>query len=183
MDREKYFLQSERLAFRKFDFEDADFIVELLNSPGWLQYIGDRNVHNQAQAIQYFEQGPMKSYREHGFGLWMVVLKEDKKPIGMCGLLKRDYLENPDIGFALLPAFAGKGYGKEMARAVWQYAQEKLALRSLCAITLKENASSIRVLESMGMQYVKQIQSQTNSDEQLQLYSTPNAVITLKAEA
>ena len=174
MNHSKYFLHSERLAFRKFDFQDAEFIIELLNSPGWLKNIGDRKVRNLEQARRYLELGAMKSYEERGFGLWMVVVKEDETPIGMCGLLKRDYLKFPDIGFALMPSFAGKGFGKEMAGAVMQYAQEILALKSLCAITLKENATSISVLESIGMQYVKQIQSQTNSEELLQLYATPN---------
>jgi [ribosomal protein S5]-alanine N-acetyltransferase len=174
MDQSKYFLHSERLAFRKFDFDDADFIIELLNSPGWLRFIGDRKVRNQSQAIQYLEQGPMKSYSEYGFGLWMVLLIENETPIGMCGLLKRDYLEHPDIGFALLPAFARKGYGKEMAGAVLLYSLEKLTMSRICAISLEENTASIRVLEHLGMQYVKQIQSQTNSEELLQLYATPN---------
>lgn len=173
MDLSKYFLNSERLSFRKFDLNDADFIIELLNSPGWLQFIGDRKVRNQAQANQYLEQGPMKSYREHGFGLWMVLLKENEKPVGMCGLLKRDYLEHPDIGFALLPAFVGKGYGQEMARTVLQYAQEQLNLSRICAITLAENSASISVLEHLGMRYEKTFQSQTNANEYLQLYATP----------
>lgn len=173
MNQSKYFLHSERLSFRKFGLNDADFIIELLNSPGWLQYIGDRKVRNQEQAIQYLEQGPLKSYKENDYGLWLVVLKEIEKPIGMCGLLKRDYLDHPDIGFALLPAFAGKGYGKEMAGAVLHYAEEQLKIRSICAITLAENSASIRVLEHLGMRYEKTFQSQTNANEYLQLYTIP----------
>jgi len=173
----KYFLHSERLAFRKFEFEDAQFIIDLLNSPGWLRFIGDRKVRNPAQAIQYLEQGPMKSYSEYGFGLWMVLLKENETPIGMCGLLKRDYLDHPDIGFALLPAFSGRGFGKEMAGAVWQYTQEKLNMKYIYAITLEENSASIRVLEHLGMRYLKQIQSQTNSEELVQLYAPSPQII------
>ena len=97
-------LQTERLLLREFTEDDAAFIVELLNSPGWIQYIGDRNIKTEEQAREYLNNGPLKSYRQNGFGLYMVEKKDDHTPIGMCGIIKRDTLNNPDIGFAFLPA-------------------------------------------------------------------------------
>src|SRR5688572_21540231 len=116
-----YFLETQRLGLREFTRDDAVFIVELLNTPGWLQFIGDRNVKTKEQAIIYLENGPLKSYKENGFGSWMVELKEDKTPIGMCGILRRESLENPDIGFAFLPEYTGKGYAFEIASATLSY--------------------------------------------------------------
>lgn len=100
-------LETERLRLCEFTIEDHAFVAELVNSPGWLKYIGERNVKTPDQARAYLENGPVKSYHEHGFGLWLVELLKTEEPIGMCGLLRRDQLEHPDIGFAFLPAFTG----------------------------------------------------------------------------
>src|SRR6478736_8102385 len=113
----KYILETERLQLRQFEIDDAEFIVELVNTPGWLKFIGDRNIKTTEDAIRYLQNGPMKSYQENGFGLSLVEEKGNRKSIGMCGILKRDSLENPDIGFALLPEFVGKGYAFEIALA------------------------------------------------------------------
>lgn len=167
-----YILHSERLSFRKLEQGDAEFIIGLLNSPGWIKYIGDRNVHNTTQAIDYLEKGPMKSYHDNSYGLWLVVIRENETPIGMCGLLKRDYLEHPDIGFALMPEFIGKGYGQEMAMAVFKYARQELNLEQIMAITLPENKASIRVLETLGMCFVKTVESNNGTDEHLLLFAS-----------
>jgi len=166
-----YFLETQRLGLRKFVSDDAFFIVELLNTPGWLQFIGDRNVKTAEQAIRYLEEGPIKSYKQNGFGLWMVELKKDKTPIGMCGILKRKNLEHPDIGFAFLPEYTGKGYAIEIASATLSYGREKLGIEKILAITIPGNEKSIRLLEKIGLSFKENI-SATEEGEQLLLYST-----------
>lgn len=171
----KYILETERLRLREFTLDDCDFIIELLNSPGWIQFIGDRNVRNREQAQHYLENGPFKSYQVNGYGLYMVEKKNGvEKPasavaVGMCGILNRDTLDCPDIGFALLPDFSGMGYALEIARATLKHAKEKLGLPKIAAITLPGNVRSIRLLEKLGLSFRNKIRSA--SDEELLLYS------------
>src|SRR5688572_6108430 len=119
----KTIAETERLLITEFTFDDATFIQELVNTPSWIENIGDRNVKSEKDAKRYLENGPLKSYNEHGFGLYKVTLKETNLPIGMCGLIKRDMLEDVDIGFAFLPAYEGKGYGFESSSAVLNFAR------------------------------------------------------------
>lgn len=165
----KHILETERLSLREFCNEDSAFIIELVNSPGWLANIGDRNIKNEEQAINYLENGPMKSYALNGFGLWMVELKNEKTPIGMCGIIKRDTLELPDIGFAFLPGYHGKGYAFEIAKAVMIYANETLKLPTILAIVIPENGRSIKLLEKIGLQFEKRF-CFPNSTEELLRY-------------
>jgi RimJ/RimL family protein N-acetyltransferase len=127
-------LQTIRLTISQFSLIDWPFIIELLNSPGWLQFIGDRNVHNEEQAKAYLTNGPIKSYADFGFGLMNVKSKATGQSIGMCGLLKRVTLEHPDIGFAFLPDVAGQGYAFEAAMAILQNAQQELSIQEIYAI-------------------------------------------------
>lgn len=166
----KYFLETERLTFRELTLADTAFIIELVNNPGWIKYIGDRNIKTEGQAITYLENGPIKSYYENGFGLSMVETKEDNRKIGLCGILKRDTLAHPDIGYALLPDFAGKGYAFEMAHAMLQYATGQLKLSTIFAITVPENERSIKILEKIGLSFVKRFHF-TDSNQELLLYS------------
>ena len=151
----KTILATERLTLREFSTTDAGFILILLNTPSWLKFIGDKNVHSIEDAKYYLIDGPLKSYRDNGFGLWLVLLKDSSKPIGMCGLLKRDYLENADIGFALLPDYEGLGYGFEMAKATILHSRTVLQLKSVVAITDVNNTSSITLLNKLGLHYEK----------------------------
>ena len=164
-----YILETERLTLRELTLEDRTFIVELVNSPGWIKYIGDRNIKTDEQAKSYLENGPIKSYKENGFGLWLVETKDTKKSIGMCGLLKRDYLDHPDIGFAFLPGFIGMGFGFEAANATMSFASDQLKLSSISAITLPANNASIRLLEKIGMNFMKSL-SPPGNHEELHLY-------------
>ena len=142
-------LQTERLILHKLTLNDTDFIIELVNSPGWLQYIGYRNIHTKEDAIRYLVDGPLKSYEQNGFGLLLIQLKSTKTPIGMCGLLKRDVLLLPDLGYALLPAYEGKGYITESTSAYLAYVAQELQIEKLMAITSVNNEKSIRVLEKL----------------------------------
>lgn len=150
-------LVTSRLVLARFVHEDAAFIVTLLNSPGWLKYIGDRHVHTPTDAVAYLDQGPMKSYRENGFGLLRVSLRENGQPIGMCGLLKRPDLDTPDIGFAFLPDFEGKGYASEAVAAVLEHARTEWHLPRLSAIVQANNTRSITLLKKFGFALERQI--------------------------
>ena len=147
-------LETERLALRQLTPDDAPFILELLNEPSFIRNIGDRNVRSIADAVKYMETGPVASYVRNGFGLYLVQLKETGESIGMCGLIKRETLEDVDIGYAFLPKFWSKGYAVESALAVKEQARG-LGLKRLVAIVDPENQGSIRVLEKLGMQFEK----------------------------
>lgn len=160
-----HILETERLLLREFTLDDAAFILELLNSPGWLQFIGDRHVHTETEAKNYLQNGPLKSYEQNGFGLSLVERKEDGAAIGMCGIIRRDNLETPDIGFALLPQFEGMGYAYEIASATLRYAQQDLGMSTISAIVLPNNSSSIRLLEKLRFVLVKPFSFPGNNEE------------------
>lgn len=170
MENLNYTFETDRLKLRPFNLNDSLFIIQLLNSPGWLEFIGDRNVKTEEQAKNYLIKGPILSYRQNGFGLSMVELKTDTIPIGMCGILKRESLENPDIGFAFLPEFTGQGYAYEITKATLTYASVNLNMPVVWAITVSANASSIKLLEKIGMRYKNKF-SFPNEKEELLLYS------------
>lgn len=143
-------IHSERLLLRYIEYADAPFILQLLNTPGWLQYIGDRKVHSIEDAERYILNGPMKSYEDKGFGLLLVIEKMSGIPIGICGLLKRDHLPHPDLGFAFLPEHMGKGYAFEAGTAVLNYGQASLHIDTIAAITLPDNTASVSLLKKLG---------------------------------
>lgn len=161
--------ETNRLRIRALSLEDVSFIIELLNTPGWLQYIGDRNVRTEEQAIAYLQNGPLKGYREQGFGMWLVETKEEGVPIGMCGIMKREHLETPDVGFAFLPGYNGRGYAYEAASASLSYAMEALGIEQVAAIVLPNNAPSIKLLEKLGLTFVRTF-TFPDSEEELLLY-------------
>jgi len=150
-------IETNRLAISHLTTEDAAFIMKLVNSPGWLQYIGDRNVKSLEDGRRYLENGPLKSYAQWGFGLFRVALKSTNTAIGICGLIKRSELEDIDLGFALLPAYAGQGYAYEAAAAVLTYAQQQLHLKRLVAITMVDNAASLKLLQKLGFRFERMI--------------------------
>ena len=149
----KTILQTERLRLREFAADDAAFILKLVNTPEWIEFIGNRKIHTPGVAEEYIHKTLQKSYAENDFGLWCMELKDTKEAIGMCGLVKRENLEYPDIGFAILPEYTRKGYTFEAAKATLKYAKEKLKLNTIVAITKSENKASIGLLHKLGMQY------------------------------
>ena len=166
-----YVLETERLTLRRLSLDDAAFILELLNDPSFLRFIGDKGVRNLEDARQYILKGPIESYQQLGFGIYLVALKTTEVPIGMCGLVKRDALEDVDIGFAFLPEFRSRGYAFESAAAVKDYGLSVLGLRRLLAITNKDNEGSIRVLEKIGMKFDRMIRL-TEDSPQIRLYTS-----------
>jgi RimJ/RimL family protein N-acetyltransferase len=162
-------LETERLSLREFNTADAAFIIQLLNSEGWLKFIGDRHIKTIEQAENYLTNGPMKSYSVNGFGLSMVELKNTHTPIGMCGLIKRDNLPDIDIGFAFLEEFMGNGYAFEIAQATINFAKESLKKETILAITIPTNVRSINLLKKIGMKFEKNF-SFEGSTEELMLF-------------
>ena len=146
-------LETERLILRHFNPDDAPFILALLNEPSFLTYIGDKKVRTLEDARQYIQNGPVATYAQHGFGLYQVEIKDSHTPIGMCGLLKREELPHPDIGFAFLPDFWNKGFAYEAAAAVLKDARERLHLDGLLAIVNPDNYASIKLLEKLGFNF------------------------------
>ena len=161
--------ETERLIISEFTLDDAAFIMELVNTPTWIENIGDRNVKSIKDAEKYLEKGPIKSYQEFGFGLYRVALKENSSPIGMCGLIKREMLDDVDLGFAFLPAYEGKGYAFESAAAVLEHAKF-LKLEKIVAITLPTNVKSINLLKKLNMRFETRIHFQ-GEEKELLLYS------------
>jgi len=157
MNQDLYTIESKRLQLRQIEAGDASYILSLLNDPSFIEYIGDKEVRSEEEARTYIEQGPAKSYSEHGFGLYLVVRKQDQTPIGMCGLIKRDGLDDPDIGFAFSPEYCGKGYAVEAAEATMAYAQDILHIPTIVAIASPENEPSVRLLAKLGLQLARMI--------------------------
>jgi RimJ/RimL family protein N-acetyltransferase len=149
----RYVLETARLRLRRFGLDDAPFIFELVNEPAFLRYIGDRGVRSLDDAKEYLRGGPLAMYEQHGFGLFGVELKESGALVGMCGLLKREALQDADVGFAFLGTHRGKGYGTESAAGVIAYAAREFGLDRLAAITDPDNEVSIHALGKLGFRF------------------------------
>ena len=162
--------ETARLRIRWFDANDAEFIFELLNDPAWIEYIGDKGVHTRDDARRYIDKGPLAMYERHGFGLYAVESKETGEPIGMCGLIRRDGLEDVDLGFAFLPQFRRAGYAFESASAVMAYGKAMLGLRRLVAIVSQGNHASRRLLGKLGFRLERMVALRPD-DELLELHA------------
>jgi RimJ/RimL family protein N-acetyltransferase len=153
--------------------DDAESILQLVNEPSWLRFIGDKGVRTIEDAEKYILLGPTEMYSRLGFGLYLVELNEDSAPIGICGLIKRDSLADVDIGFAFLPKYWSKGYAYEAASAVMRYGQEVLGLKRVVAITSVGNDSSIKLLEKLGFRFERMVNLSGNSGE-VKLFGSPS---------
>ena len=161
-------LETERLTLRELDKTcDSTFVFELLNTPKFLKFIGDRNVRSREDAADFIENKYAASYREHGYGLYAVDLKQSGMPVGICGFVRRDTLPGPDLGFAFLPEFERQGFGIESADAVMRFGRENLGFTDVYAITSPDNDASGRLLEKLGFEFQEVIVS---GDESLKLY-------------
>ena len=158
-------IETERLMIRHLTPNDAAFILELLNEPGFIKNIADRGVRTLDDARAYIANGPATSYDKHGFGLSAVVLKETGEPIGMCGLIRRDYWDEVDIGYALLERYWSKGYAYEAASAMMDYGRNVLKLPRIVAITAPDNDASGRILEKIGLRFEKLVKLGHNDEE------------------
>jgi RimJ/RimL family protein N-acetyltransferase len=161
-------LTTRRLTLRPPRNNDAAFLLRLLNDPDWLRYIGDRGVRTEADALDYINERLLGSFHRHGFGLWVVEASGSDTPLGVCGLLKRETLEDVDIGYAFLPEGRGSGYALEAAQRTLEFAAHELQLPRVVAITKPENAASSRLLERLGLSFEQMIDVET--DQPLRLY-------------
>lgn len=150
-------IDTARLVLRRLHESDAEFIYELVNDPDWLRNIGDKGVRNLDDARGYLRKGPLDMYARLGFGLWCVETKDTGARIGMCGLIKRDSLEDVDIGFAFLPAYRAQGYAREAAQATLAHARDALGLRRLVAIVSPHNADSAKLLGKIGFGFERKL--------------------------
>jgi RimJ/RimL family protein N-acetyltransferase len=173
-------IQTARLNIRELDFGDAEFILGLLNEPSFIRNIGDKGVRTLADARNYILQGPMDSYTRNGFGLYATCLRHGAldgapagTPIGICGLVKREGLDDPDVGFAFLSRYWSKGYAVESAAGVLAYVREALHLLRIVAITSPDNAQSIAVLEKVGLRFERTIRLVDHGPE-LKLFGLPH---------
>jgi len=148
---------AKRLQLRQLTELDTDFVIELVNDPMWLNHIGDRNVHTTQQALSFIQQGPLSSYQDNGFGLYVFESLPSFKPMGLCGLLQRDFLAHPDIGYAILPQFRGQGLTFEACQSVLEHDLAQLKFDTLHAMISPENQPSIRLIERLGFHYSKQL--------------------------
>ena len=151
-------LRTQRLILRHLNEDDAAFVLELLNEPGFIGNIGDRGVRDLDGARRYVTEGPGASYQKYGYGLWATVLRESGEVIGICGLVKREGLEDADVGYAFLERAWGKGYAQEAAAATLAHAREVIGLAKVVAITTPTNLGSIAVLEKIGMKAAGTVQ-------------------------
>ncbi|MGE8036715.1 GNAT family N-acetyltransferase [Lysinibacillus sp. NPDC093692] len=163
-------IETERLTLRLQTTEDADFILELVNDPSWLEFIGDRGVRTVEDAREYIVNGAIRTYEQSGFCFYLVERKEDQSPLGICGFVKRESLEDVDIGFAFLPKYWGKGYAYEAASATLAYGLDTLGLNRVVAITTQDNHASGKLLEKIGLQFEGLVQL-SNDSEELRLFS------------
>jgi RimJ/RimL family protein N-acetyltransferase len=164
-------LETARLSLRHLTTGDAAFMLELLNDPAFIRNIGDRGVRSEADARQYLLSGPVASYARHGYGLYLVEIRATGEPAGICGLVKRDYLDDPDVGFAFLPRFRLSGYAHESAGAVKEHALHALGVPRVVAIVSPHNAGSIRVLEKIGLRFDRMI-TPPGREGELRLFTT-----------
>jgi ribosomal-protein-alanine N-acetyltransferase len=163
-------IETERLILRPLTEGDAGFIFELVNDFSFIQNIGDRNVRTLEDAKRYITNGPVASYARNGFGLYLVELKDTGQPIGMCGLIRRNMLNDVDIGYAYLPRYWSKGYAIEAALAMKQYAREVIGLKRMVAVVDPQNTGSIRLLEKLGMTFERMVKL-AEDDIELKLFS------------
>ena len=166
-------LETQRLRLRELTVDDAGFIVAQLNDPDFIRNVADRGVRTAAEARSYLLDGPVASYRRHGFGLHLVELKTTRTPIGVCGLIKRDVLDDVDIGFAFLAPYRQQGFALEAARATMAFART-LGLARVVAIVAPHNADSIRLLRKLGFSYERRVKL-ADDVEELELFASAPA--------
>lgn len=163
-------LETGRLWLRRMSLDDADLMLAIWNDPAFVKFVGDRGIRNLEQAREAMRTGALALYREHGYGPYAMILKADGTRIGICGLFKREVLGHPDIGFAALPEYCGRGYAGEAAEAVVAHARDDLGIGELTAIVSPGNAASIGLIEKLGLSFSEMI-TMPGDDEAVCLYS------------
>ncbi len=164
-------METERLRLREATLDDAAFALAIYNSPGFIEFVGDRGLRTLEDATAYLEKNLMGSYAKNGFGLYVVELKDTGEAVGMCGLVDRPGLDAPDIGFTFLGEHMRMGYGFESAAAVLKFGRESLGMDRILAIVDPKNAKSIGLIEKLGLVYDREIQL-PGDDKAISQYTT-----------
>lgn len=163
-------LETSRLKLRWFVPGDEALLLAIWNDPAFIQYVGDRGIRTLEEAGEAMASGPLKLYEDHGYGPFRIALPDTDRAIGLCGLFKRDNLDDPDIGFGLLPEYCGNGYAYEAAEAVTAYARDGLGLERMMAIVSDDNAASIALIEKLGLIFERNI-TMPGDDKEICLYA------------
>ena len=163
-------IETERLLLTRLSYDHCEFISELVNEPSFKRYIGDKDVHSQEDARRYLREGPIGSYEQHGYGLFLVSVRESDMPAGICGLVKREEFDDPDLGFAFLNRYRRRGYASESARAVLEYGFNELGLRRIIAMADPDNEPSVRLLERLGFVYEREVRM-PDDDQDISLFA------------
>lgn len=161
--------ETERLILRPTNIDDAALVLEMLNMPKWIEYIGDRNVHSIEEAQAYIEERMLPQLKKLGFGNYTMIRKEDLVKLGTCGLYDREGLEGVDIGFALLTIYEKQGYAYEAASRVKQAGIEDFGITKISGITIQANTASQKLLEKLGLKFIKTM-FLPDDPEELMLY-------------
>ena len=163
-------LETPRLVLRRVTLEDADLMLAIWNDPAFVCFVGDRGIRTLDEAKDAMTEGVLRLYEQFGYGPYCLVRKSDSERVGICGLFRRDVLEDPDIGFALLPPYCGSGLASEAARAVVAHARDDLGIETLTAIVSPDNSASIALIEKLGLSLERGITMPGENDE-ISLYS------------
>lgn len=161
--------ETERLILRPTAEEDAEFIFELFNTPKWIKYIGDRNISSVESAGNYIKTKMLPQLKRLGYSNYTLIRKSDRNKIGTCGLFDRDGLEGIDIGFAFLPQYEKQGYALEAAIKIKNAGFDEFGIKHISAITTKDNLSSQKLLEKLGLE-LSGITKLPNDEEELLVY-------------
>ncbi|MCL1048185.1 GNAT family N-acetyltransferase [Shewanella abyssi] len=162
-------ITTERLILREVTSTDAEFIMALYNEPSFIEGIGDKQVYTVEQAIEYIANTFTKSYHDNGYGMFLVVLREVGTPIGICGLIRRDYRDDFELGYGVSKMFRSKGYAGEAATAVLEYGKQQLNAKEFIAVTSMSNQASIKTLERLGFLFSK-VEKLAAYDEESRLF-------------
>lgn len=165
----EWYLETERLVLRRLTPGDAAFMLSIWNDAGFIRHVADRGIRTIEQASAALEVGAFALYEQHGYGPYCMTRKEDSERVGICGLFRRENLDDPDIGFAVLPEFRGIGLAGEAAEAVIIHARDDLALKYLTAIVSPDNAVSIGLIEKLGLQFDRAV-TMPGEQQEIRLY-------------
>ena len=167
-----FLFETERLTLRRLTLDDAELMLSVWNDPAFVRYVGDRGIRTVEQAVTALEEGAMKLYEEHGFGPYRLGLKPGDTAVGICGVFAREGMDEPDIGFSVLPQFVKLGYAYESAVAVVEHARNDLKLPRLTAIVSPENAASVGLIKKLGLQFEEMVRL-PGDDEDLRVHLAP----------
>lgn len=162
-------LETSRLTLHEMTLGDAGLMLAIWNDPAFVRYVGDRGIRTPEAAEEAMRQGILRLYEDYGYGPYRVALKDSGDAIGICGLFRRDGLDDPDIGYATLPEYCGKGYAFEAGRAVIEHATTGLRLERLIAIISPENAASISLIGKLGFEF-ERMHRMPNDDDDVCIY-------------